>query len=144
MYCGSCLCGNIRYEIAGELGDFGFCHCKSCRKASGSAHAANIGVERASLKLHDPDAKLKEYESSPGKFRAFCSDCGSPVFAYLQSSKHIVRVRLGSLDTEFSKMPSAHTFISHKAQWDPVDKSIPMFPEWAPRNVLVQKGSKQP
>lgn len=144
MYHGSCLCGNITYTISEELGDFGFCHCKSCRKASGSAHAANIGVERKNFSLRDPGGSLKEYESSPGKFRVFCGNCGSPIYAYLKKSEDIIRVRLGSLDTEFKKMPSAHTFVSHKAAWEPIEGDIPRFPEWAPRNVLVQKGSKQP
>ncbi len=31
MHRGSCLCGAVKYEIEGELGDFGYCHCKSCR-----------------------------------------------------------------------------------------------------------------
>ncbi len=76
MYEGSCLCGSIRYSIDGELSDFGYCHCISCRKASGSAHAANAGVDRSRLHIVDADGSLKEYESTPGKFRAFCATCG--------------------------------------------------------------------
>jgi hypothetical protein len=51
MYTGSCLCGNVRYELTAELGDFGYCHCTSCRKASGSAHAANAPISRAHFRL---------------------------------------------------------------------------------------------
>ncbi len=144
MYKGSCLCGNITYSITEELGEFGFCHCKSCRKASGSAHAANIGVEEQNFHLSDPQGRLTEYQSSPGKIRAFCGRCGSPLYAYLTKSENIVRVRLGSLDTDFDTLPSAHTFVSHKAHWEPIEGTLPQFPEWAPRAVLVQKGSKQP
>ena len=144
MFLGSCLCGTISYEITEELGDFGFCHCKSCRKASGSAHAANVGVSRSNFKLNDPNGNLKEYESTPGKFRAFCSNCGSPIFAYLKESEGTIRIRLGSLDTEFNRKPLAHTFVSHKAQWEEIEGSIPQFEEWAPREVLTQKGSRQP
>ena len=61
MQKGSCLCGSIRYEIDGELSDFGYCHCKSCRKASGSAYGANIGVVRNDLTLTDPKSYLKEF-----------------------------------------------------------------------------------
>lgn len=144
MYNGSCLCGKIKYAITEELGDFGFCHCQSCRKASGSAHAANVGVNKENFILEDPENNLKEFESTPGKFRAFCGNCGSPLFAYLNKSKGIVRVRLGSLDTDFDKKPRAHTFVSHKALWEPIESETPQFPEWAPREILVQKGSKQP
>ena len=41
---GSCLCGGVRFEIAKALGPFELCHCSRCRKASGSAFAAMLGV----------------------------------------------------------------------------------------------------
>lgn len=53
MHEGSCLCKKIRYEISQELGDFGYCHCVSCRKASGSGHAANAPVRRQNSHLLD-------------------------------------------------------------------------------------------
>src|SRR3954466_5912877 len=99
MHAGSCLCGNVRYEIDGEIGDFGYCHCTSCRKASGTAHAANAPVERAAFTLVSGQDTLREFESTPGKLRAFCSRCGSPIYAYLATSPDSIRIRLGSLDT---------------------------------------------
>lgn len=143
MYQGSCLCRSIQYEVTSELGDFGYCHCRSCRKASGSAHAANAPVDRASFRLLSGQETLREYESSPGKFRAFCSTCGSPIFAYLSASPEVLRLRLGSLDTPFTKQPKAHTFVSDKASWEPLSGDLPQFPEWAPPSVLRQRGSRQ-
>jgi hypothetical protein len=143
MYNGSCLCGGITYEIDSELGDFGYCHCTSCRKASGSAHAANVPVDRAAFRMLQGAALLREFESSPGKFRTFCSRCGSPLYAYLTASPQLIRVRLGSLDTPFTKQPKAHTFVSDKAPWEPIEDGLPQFPEWAPREVLLQRGSRQ-
>jgi hypothetical protein len=142
-HAGSCLCGSVRYEIDGELGDFGYCHCKSCRKASGSAHAANAPVERARFRLLAGAETLREYESSPGKLRAFCSRCGSPIYAYLTTSAEVLRLRLGSLDTPFSKQPRAHTFVAHKASWEPIEDRLPRFAEWAAKSVLQQRGSRQ-
>ena len=141
---GSCLCGSVKYEISGELGDFGYCHCKSCQKASGTAHAANSPVERQAFCLVTGAEVLREFESSPGKLRAFCSRCGSPIYAYLVSNKDVLRIRLGTLDTPFDKTPRAHTFVSESAQWAFIVDEIPQFPTWAPRGVLMQKGSRQP
>jgi hypothetical protein len=144
MHKGSCLCGSVRYEIDGELGEFGCCHCRSCRKASGSAYAANAPVERARFRLVSGDATLREYESSPGKLRAFCSACGSPIYAYLTSSADVLRIRLGSLDTPLAGEPRAHTWVSDKAPWEPIRDGLPQFPQWAPKSVLHQRGSRQP
>jgi hypothetical protein len=143
-YEGSCLCGGVRYAIDGELGEFGYCHCKSCRKASGSAHGANVPVDRVRFHLLSGEAALREYESSPGKLRVFCSRCGSPMYAYLRTTPEVLRVRLGSLDTPFASRPRAHTWVSDKAPWEPIEDTVPQFSEWAPRSVLVQRGSKQP
>lgn len=141
---GSCLCGGVRYAIDGELGDFGYCHCTSCRKASGSGHGANAPVERARFRLLAGQSLVREFESSPGKHRAFCGTCGSPLYAYLAQTKDVLRVRLGSLDTPFDKRPRAHTWVSDKAPWEPIEDAIPQFPQWAPRSVLEQRGSRQP
>ena len=143
MYEGSCLCGSIRYSIASELSDFGYCHCTSCRKASGTAFAANAGLDRGALALEDPNSCLKEYESSPGKLRAFCSACGSPIFAYLTATPNLVRIRLGTLDTPLEKTAKAHTFVSEKAPWHVIGGDLPQFPAWADKDVLVQVGSRQ-
>lgn len=141
---GSCLCGGVAYEIRGELGEFGYCHCRSCRKASGSAHAANAPVERTRFQLIRGSELVREFESSPGKLRAFCSTCGSPLYAYLRSTPDALRIRLGSLDTPLGKRPTAHTFVSDKADWDPIHDALPQFPSWAPKHVLDQRGSRQP
>ncbi len=55
----------------------------------------------------------------------------------------MLRIRLGTLDTPFAKRPRAHTFVSDKAEWEPIGDSIPQFPEWAPTSVLLQRGSRQ-
>jgi alkylhydroperoxidase family enzyme len=140
---GSCLCGSVRYTIRGEPGPFGYCHCTSCRKASGSAHAANAPVERAQFELVSGHDTLREYESTPGKLRAFCSRCGSPIYAYLRATPELLRIRLGSLDTPLAGEPRAHTWVSDKASWEPIDDAVPQFPEWADKSVLDQRGTRQ-
>lgn len=143
MYEGSCLCGTIRYEISGPIGPFGHCHCTSCRKASGTAFATNAPVERSAFRLVDAAGALREFESSPGKFRVFCSQCGSPIYAYLKAAPDVVRIRLGTLDTPFHELPRAHTFVGEKADWHRILDALPQFERWATRDVLHQRGSKQ-
>jgi hypothetical protein len=146
MHAGSCLCGNIKYEIDGELSDFGYCHCRSCRKANGTAFGANAGVDRSAFKLLSGADSLREFASSPGKRRVFCSNCGSPIYAYLTKTPDVLRIRLGSLDTPLTSRARAHTFVSDKADWEDIEafSSLPQFETWASRDVLVQKGSFQP
>eukprot|EP00747_Dinoflagellata_sp_TGD_P029453 gnl/TRDRNA2_/TRDRNA2_133914_c0_seq3.p1 gnl/TRDRNA2_/TRDRNA2_133914_c0~~gnl/TRDRNA2_/TRDRNA2_133914_c0_seq3.p1 ORF type:complete len:127 (+),score=6.21 gnl/TRDRNA2_/TRDRNA2_133914_c0_seq3:93-473(+) len=80
---GSCLCGAIRYTLSCRIPGFTMCHCSQCRKASGTAYAANASVPTLAFNLLKGFEELKEYESSPGKMRAFCGNCGSPIYARL-------------------------------------------------------------
>ncbi len=128
MHKGSCLCQRIQYELTAELGDFGYCHCTSCRKASGSAHAANAPIRRANFCLLRGTEVLREFESSPGMFRAFCTNCGSPIYAYLSKNPDYLGIRLGTLDTPFSKQPLGHKFVAEKAMWEPINDGLPQFP----------------
>ena len=56
---GSCLCGEVRFEVTGDFERFFLCHCGRCRKDTGSAHAANLAVYEAS------PARLRERTSVP-------------------------------------------------------------------------------
>jgi hypothetical protein len=100
MLTGSCLCGAVVFEADVPAGLITFCNCRNCRKASGSAFAANMSVQREAFRWVRGEQALRGYESSPGKVRRFCGQCGSPMTAKRPSDPGAaVRVRLGTLDT---------------------------------------------
>ena len=48
---GSCLCGQVQFEIYGELRDIVNCHCSKCRKFHGNYGAyTSVKVETKDLK----------------------------------------------------------------------------------------------
>jgi len=51
MIPGSCLCGGVRFAIAKAVGPFELCHCRRCRKSSGSAWAACDAGNPASARV---------------------------------------------------------------------------------------------
>lgn len=123
---GSCLCGAVRFEIRGGLAPIQLCHCGQCRKAQGSAFAANIPVAAEDFRLVRGDEALRAYESSPGKQRVFCATCGSPIFSRLTAKPDTVRVRAGTLDAPTGARPGFHFYIDSKADWfDLPDDGLP-------------------
>ena len=48
-YLGSCLCKGIKFKVSGDFERFYLCHCRYCRKDTGSAHAANLFSTTAEL-----------------------------------------------------------------------------------------------
>ena len=139
MHHGSCLCGNVTYRITADLSDFVYCHCSSCRKSSGTAFSANAGVDRAAFDLSDPNGFLRLFESSAGKMRAFCSHCGSPIFAYLTRTPNALRIRLGTLDSEFSGSARGHAFVAEMASWHEIGDELTRFDTWPSREALGHK-----
>jgi len=125
MITGSCLCGTIRYEIRGDLGPIVICHCAQCRKAQGSAFAANAAVRATDFALVAGADAVAAYESSVGKKRHFCRKCGSPIISTRDSVPGIVRLRIGTLDSPLRTKPSAHIFVASKAEWDDICDTLP-------------------
>ncbi|WP_428422404.1 GFA family protein [Methylibium sp.] len=125
---GGCLCGAVRYELDGPPGPIVLCHCGQCRKAQGSAFAVVAPVPAAHFRLVAGAERLRSHESSPGKWRSFCGDCGSPIHSRRDAHPELLRLRIGSLDPPFDQRPSAHIHVASKAPWWQIDDTLPQHP----------------
>ncbi len=125
---GRCLCGDVRFEVQGKLGAFAYCHCTSCRRASGTAFTANSPVRVAQLQWTSGRESVLEYESSPGKFRAFCRRCGSPIYARRVARPEWLSLRLGLIDADPGHRAQAHFNVAEKAAWFPITDALPQHP----------------
>jgi hypothetical protein len=126
---GGCLCGGIRFRVTGKLGPVAYCHCKMCQRASGSAFAANASVRARYFQLTSGDDLVSEYESSPGKHRAFCRRCGSPIYSRLDAEPDVRRLRLGTLDADPERRAFAHFWVDAKAPWYGIEDALPRYAE---------------
>lgn len=127
MICGSCLCGEVKYKISGEVGDISHCHCTTCRKAHGSAFSSVAAVSDDDFILRNK-AALSSFESSPGKKRFFCAACGSHIYAKREGSGHVI-LRLGSLDDDPKAEEKNHIWVSQKASWYSLGQALPEYEE---------------
>lgn len=132
MHTGSCLCRAVRFEVSGDLAPIQVCHCGDCRKAQGGAFATNIPVAVADFRLIAGEDRLKAFESSPGKERVFCADCGSPIFSRLKSKPDVVRVRAGIVDEPVGAGLAFHFYTASKASWWPITDDLPQYPHERP------------
>ncbi len=132
LYSGSCLCGNIQFEVSGEFEEFYFCHCKSCRKDTGSAHAANLFSSTAELKWLKGEEDVRTYNhNNSGHIKSFCPVCSSAL-PNLQMNGKLLVVPAGSLDTELEIVPSGHIFLQEKANWDSNLEKVPRYDSLPP------------
>lgn len=115
---GACLCGAVRFEIAGAFDGFFLCHCGRCRKGTGTAHAANLFSQGAVLRWLTGEKRLKIYRVPDTRHqKCFCTECGSPL-PQMQMDGALLVVPAGSLDTEVSIRPNAHICWDSRAGWD--------------------------
>jgi hypothetical protein len=132
MIKGSCMCGDVRYAIQGNIGEITHCYCTTCRKAHGSAFSSVAAVQIGDFKFVSGESLIKCYKSSPDKVRCFCSNCGSHIYAHREGQKHYI-LRLGTLDDDPMVKPVNHIWLSLKAPWYDLetDCSLPKYEEWA-------------
>lgn len=75
---GGCLCGAVRFTATLTGTSFGVCHCTACRKWTGSA-LLGITVPEVNLAWTGLDQIARRGSSTRGE-RAWCGDCGSPLW----------------------------------------------------------------
>jgi len=132
MYTGSCLCGAVQFEINGPIQNIVYCHCSLCRKAQGSAFAANANVANNNFHFVSGENKLSAYQSTPGQTKFFCKICGSPIISKKISKPTEVRIRLGTIESDIIERPSAHIFVSSKANWETICDDLPKYNSYEP------------
>ena len=116
MNTGSCLCGDITWQIDGDLIMMSNCHCSMCRKAGGSAYGAYIGVEGDSFHWLSGADKVRTYESSPGGHRPFCGRCGSIVPSKMRTGDAVF-MPAGNMDGDLDRPLDSHIFAASRAPW---------------------------
>jgi hypothetical protein len=107
------------------------CHCGKCRAASGAGAVTNIIVDTDKFRITAGKRNLTAYESSPLKFRYFCSGCGSPIYSHGDKTKHVVAVRSGTLKQDPGVRVAYHAFVASRAPWAEICDEQPQFEEWA-------------
>ncbi|MCG8588044.1 MAG: GFA family protein [Proteobacteria bacterium] len=137
---GGCLCGDVRYEAGALTGPIGHCHCPTCRKAHGSAFSTVGRTSREGFRWVRGQEHVRAFESSPGKFRHFCCNCGSHMMAEWDGEPEVI-LRLGTLDTDPGARPAAHVWTDLKADWYEIDAKLPQIPQGRTRPEAQRESS---
>jgi hypothetical protein len=132
MIRGSCLCGGVRFEIARAVGPFDLCHCARCRKVSGSAYRAWLGVRREDFRFLQGEDLIRIYErpvseSPPPYDSSFCSRCGSAVPNPSKAAEPWFEIPAGALDDDPGIEPDKHIYVESKAAWDRIADDLPQM-----------------
>jgi len=128
---GGCLCGAVAFVISGDVSQFHQCHCRRCRKSTGTAHASNIFTTPKGINWLSGELSIARYELPGAKFyiKAFCSHCGSPVPVISKNGKVLV-VPAGSLESPIDFSPDDNVFWASRAEWTEPGRRAVCFDEF--------------
>jgi hypothetical protein len=124
------MCGSVRYEVIGESEWSGYCHCNSCRRHTGAPVVAFVTFPVERVRWTKGERGL--YESSPGRFRAFCRDCGAsltwengPGSETSWGDRAVIEFHISTLDDPDAFPQTMHLFHGERISWFDVDDALP-------------------
>jgi hypothetical protein len=131
---GSCLCGEIKFEVDGPMRAVRYCHCEQCCKTSGHFVAATACAD-ADLVMR-VETGLRWYQSSADAKRGFCGNCGSSVF-WRPNSSDKMHVMAGCIDAPTGLHAEEHIYVAQAADYYSIDDGLPQFPEYNPAHTVL-------
>lgn len=120
---GGCLCGSVRFRLASEPFDAGWCHCRTCQLNSGAPAMAFASVKSGDWVATSGQGAVKTVQTSSFGHRAFCSQCGTPLYVRVDHQPGTIDFSIVTLDEPDRVQPEFHIFWSSKVSWfDPGDE----------------------
>lgn len=125
VHTGRCLCGAVTFQTTGAPRFVGHCHCRSCRRNTGSAVATFVGV--LSDQFRYTKGRPKDYGSSPGVTRSFCPDCGTPLTYQAEVYPNEVHIYVSTFDRPEDFSPQLHVFVAEALPWLHIEDDLPRY-----------------
>lgn len=132
-YTGGCACGAIRYDIPSDPMVLNDCQCRDCQRMSGTGHGSYLTFPRDGVTVTG-QATLWDIVGDSGhvKTRAFCPQCGSPVYMTFSAMPQVFTVHAASLDDPGRYQPQMVTYAMRGHAWDCVDPALQRFDKMPP------------
>jgi hypothetical protein len=134
---GSCLCGDVVWEMEGEPQVMRCCHCTRCQHKSGTAYFVGLPGKTAQLRFIQGEDCLASFHLPGTRYyrNCFCRRCGSPAPASLPGIPVTV-ASAGTLDSDPGVHIGYHLFARSRVSWCAIDESLPAFDTYPPKGFV--------
>ena len=119
---GQCLCGAVRFTVAGPLAPPDACHCGQCRRQSGH-YWASTDIARERVAISGGEA-LRWYQSSEKVRRGFCGTCGSFLFWDVPGRVKLA-IAMGAFTGPTGTHLEKHIFVADKGDYYDIADGLP-------------------
>ena len=107
---GGCMCGAVRYELASDPFECGWCHCRTCQLSSGAPAMVFASVPVGDFRWTQGKGSVKRVQSSSFGYRVFCGDCGTPLYMRVEHEPNEIDFSVATLDQPGIVTPEFHIF----------------------------------
>lgn len=116
---GRCHCGALTYEAEIDPGKVVVCHCTDCQTLSGSAFRVSVPSQGDTFKFLSgrPKVYVKTAESGARREQAFCSDCGTPIYASAPGGAPPFSIRVGTIRQRNELVPKKQVWFRSAQRW---------------------------
>jgi hypothetical protein len=126
------MCGAVRFELKSDPYDCGWCHCRTCQLNSGAPAMAFACVKRGDWVPTKGEDKIRIIRSSNFGHRAFCADCGTPLYVRVDHQPETVDFSIVTLDDPDPVEPEFHIFWGSKVAWFNPGDDLPKHEKFRP------------
>ena len=134
---GGCACGAVRFRITAPLMGVGACHCTDCQKASGGGPNYVGLAPTEALEVTKGEARMFRSHGDSGAevSRAFCADCGTPLWS-VPPGGPFTPVKLGALDDNEDLTPTMHIYVASAPRWHLMHEGAATFARMPPSGTV--------
>jgi hypothetical protein len=140
---GGCMCGTVRYSLASEPFDAGWCHCRTCQLFSGAPAVAFATVSPDDFKFTSGSDRVKRVRSSNFGSRQICGECGTALTIEVDFQPETVDFAIATLDEPGRVRPGFHIFTRSRIPWFDTNDDLPRYEAFRP-NTRGLEGTEPP
>ena len=119
---GKCLCGEIYVsvpkDVVNKTENVGICYCRNCQQSGGCLASHNLYLSEGEVNVqgqpklyHDPNT-----DSGTTVIRAFCGNCGSPLYGKNPKFPGLIAVRMGLFNEK--PKPGMALYCKNRPEWE--------------------------
>jgi len=124
---GKCHCGKITFRASVTPEQVSICHCTDCQILTGSPYRVSAPAVNQTFELltGEPKIYVKISDDGTKRAQAFCSDCGTPIYASGIEAPFSYNIRLGCIEQRASLPPQRRIWCRSALPWSENIQDLP-------------------
>jgi hypothetical protein len=115
---GRCHCGAISFTAQIDPTRIVVCHCADCQQFSGAPFRAVVPTPVSQVTVTGtPKRYIKTAASGNRRAQAFCSECGTHVFATEADEPKVINLRVGCIEERAQLVPTVQIWGQSAMPW---------------------------